>query len=233
MVGDPDLAAQDNPVAQRHAARKPALPRDDAVAADGAVVADMDQVVDFGALTDHGIAQAAAIDGGVGPNLDTVLDDDAAELRHFDVTLRGHAVAEAVLADLAAAMEDDVVADQRMHDRSAGPDRAVAADLHVRPDHRVRPDDGAGADAGARTDHCARIDGDAVLDLGRGMDMGAGRVSLRIEHRMWAERFRIELPRHRHEIAERLTSQQHGDALRDPFGEAFGREARAGTRLRE
>ena len=53
---------------------------------------------------------------------------------------------------------DDVVADQRMHDRGARTDRAVAADLNARPDHRGRADHGPRADRRARADHRAGID---------------------------------------------------------------------------
>ena len=61
---------------------------DDAMAADLDIVSDLHQVVDLGALADHGVAIGAAVDGGVGPDLDIVLNDDAADLQDLAVTGR-------------------------------------------------------------------------------------------------------------------------------------------------
>ena len=100
---------------------------------------DLHQIVDLGALADDGVADRAAVDRGVGADLDVVLDDDAADLRHLrDARAAPGTIAEAVLADARAGMDDDAVADQRMHQRGAGADRAVAADAHAGPDHGVR-----------------------------------------------------------------------------------------------
>ena len=79
--------------------------------ADGHIVADLDQIVDLGAFADHGVAQSAPVDGGAGADFDVVLDDHAPDLRHFQpLAAVGH-VAEAVLADGAAGMDDDAVAE--------------------------------------------------------------------------------------------------------------------------
>ncbi len=67
--------------------------------ADQHIVGDLHEIVDLGALADHGVADRAPIDRGVGADLDIVLDDDAADLRHLDVAGRSHHVAEAVLSD--------------------------------------------------------------------------------------------------------------------------------------
>ena len=55
----------------------------------------------------------------VGADLDVVLDDDAADLRHLEVPLRPHGEAEAVLPDAHARMQDHAVADKRMGHRDA------------------------------------------------------------------------------------------------------------------
>ena len=65
------------------AAGNSGLRHDDAMAADADIVADLDQIVDLGALADHGVADGAAVDRGAGADLDVVLDDDAADLRHL------------------------------------------------------------------------------------------------------------------------------------------------------
>ena len=96
------------------------------------VVSDLDQIVDLGALADHGIAGRAAIDRRVGADLDVVLDDDAARLRDFLMALRTWQIAEAVLADTSAGMDDHAIPDQRMQHRGAGADRAVASDADIR-----------------------------------------------------------------------------------------------------
>ena len=63
------------------------------------VVADLDLIVDLGALADDRVAIAAAVDGGVGADLDVVLDDDAADLDDLDVAGGAGHEAEAVLAE--------------------------------------------------------------------------------------------------------------------------------------
>src|SRR5690606_17523048 len=57
--------------------------RDCRVRADTDVVADLDKVVDLDAVLDDGVAQRAAIDAGIGTELDIVADADGAGLRHL------------------------------------------------------------------------------------------------------------------------------------------------------
>ena len=113
---------------------------DHAMPADDHVVGDLDQIVDLGALADHRVAAGAAVDRGVGADLDVVLDDDAADLRHLQVPLRSHGEAEAVLPDAHAGMEDDAVADEGVGDGDVGADRAVPADPDLRADDRMGPE---------------------------------------------------------------------------------------------
>ena len=101
-----------------------------------------------------------------GADLDIVLDQDAAGLRHLQMALRAEEdEAIAVLPDAAAGMDQDVVADQRELDRGAGADIAVAADLDVGADHRARADHRAGADLDPGADHRERIDDHAILQM--------------------------------------------------------------------
>ena len=78
---------------------------DDAAAANARVVPDLDQIINFGALADDRVAESAAIDRRVRADFHIVLDDDAAELRYFEVARRAADVAEAVLADAACRRE--------------------------------------------------------------------------------------------------------------------------------
>ena len=139
-----DLAADRDEILDGRGAGDADLGDDHAMAADHHVVGDLDQVIDLGALADHRVAARAAVDGGVGADLDVVLDDDAPDLRHLQVPLRPHGEAEAVLADAHARMEDDPVADEGVGNGHVGGDRAVPSDLHLRADDRM------GADRGCR-----------------------------------------------------------------------------------
>ena len=105
VIRDADLAPQHHVIAEHDAAGEPAFGADDAMPADRAVVADLHEIIDLGPLADHGVAAAAAVDRGVGADLDIVLDDDAAKLRNLDVTRGARMVAESVLTDPAAAVQ--------------------------------------------------------------------------------------------------------------------------------
>ena len=72
---------------------------------------DHHQVVDLAAAADHGVGPAAAVDRAVGADLDVVLDQHAAELRHLEVAVGAEREAEAVLADARAGVDDHAVAD--------------------------------------------------------------------------------------------------------------------------
>src|SRR5437879_2269722 len=96
------------------AAGKADLPHDQAVPAHHHVVGDMDQVVNFRALPNHGGPQRAAVNGGIGADLDVVVDDDVPELEHFPVAALVQHVAETVRPDYRAGMDGDAVADLRL-----------------------------------------------------------------------------------------------------------------------
>ncbi len=151
MIVDPHLGPQRHIVANRQAAREPDLGRQQAMPADGHIVADLDLIVDFGAFADHGVAQAAAIDGRSGADLHVVLDQYPAGLRHFQMAVRSEEdEAIAVLSDAAAGMDQDVVADKRELNGAARADVAIPADPDIGADHRARTDDRAGADFDVR-----------------------------------------------------------------------------------
>src|ERR1039457_6292298 len=99
MVRDAGLRRDYNVIAQPSAAGESHLSHDQAMPADDHIVCDVDQVVDFRSLTDDGGAKRAAVDGGIGADLDIVMDDDVAELKHFAVTPLVEDVAEAVRPD--------------------------------------------------------------------------------------------------------------------------------------
>ena len=173
---------------------------------------DLHQVVDLGALADHRVADRAAVDRGVGADLDVVLDDDAADLRDLAVAARAQQIAEAVLTDAAAGMDDDAVADQRVDDGRARADRRSRG-RSARPgrSRQSGADHGAGADLGARTDHRAGIDRDAAFEPRRRMHQRARRDAARLEQRGRAQRAGKQRPRDRDERPVGLARDQHGD----------------------
>ena len=83
MIGNADLSGQRGEVA---IVTLPDMPtcNDQAMPANGNVVSDLHEVVDLGALADDGIAGGAAVDRGIGANLDLILDDRAGFAEFFD-----------------------------------------------------------------------------------------------------------------------------------------------------
>src|SRR5260370_4482517 len=107
--------------------------------ADGHIVADLDLIVDFRAFADHGVAQAAAIDGRAGTDFDVVLDQDPTGLRDLQMALRPEEdEAIAILSDVAAGMDQDVVADQRKLNGGPGAAIAIPADPDIGCNHSPR-----------------------------------------------------------------------------------------------
>ena len=115
--GPPDRRWRRNP--RSAGAGNAGLRDDDAMAADDDIMADLNQIVDLGAFADNGVAIGAAIDGGAGADLDIVLQNHAADLRHFEMSARAHGEAEAILADVHAGVDNDPIADQRADEGGA------------------------------------------------------------------------------------------------------------------
>ena len=146
VLAEADLAAEDGSVLDDAGAGDAGLRGDDDVAADHAVVGDVDEVVDLRALADAGLAERAAVDGGVGADLDVVGDDERALLGEGEVLAGGGVagVAEAGCAEHCAGLDDDAVANGGSSvDRDVGEDGAVVAEGDA------FAEDGVGADAGA------------------------------------------------------------------------------------
>src|SRR5918996_545040 len=87
VVRDPDMADDHRRAADRYvaadvgAAGDADAARDRAVRADAHVVANLDLVVELDALLDHRVVERAAVDRGVGADLDVVADAHAPDLR--------------------------------------------------------------------------------------------------------------------------------------------------------
>src|SRR5664279_2127164 len=174
-----DARSQHNEILKRRTAGNSHLRHQNTVPADAHVMADLNQVVDLAALADHGVANGPAVNRGAGADFDVVLDDDAPDLRHLEVAGAAHDVAEAILTDLAAGVDNDPVADQRVRDHRPAADGAIAPDPHLGTDHRGRPDDAAAADFGARSNHRTGLDRDAAFQPRARMHMGARHIARR------------------------------------------------------
>ena len=110
------------------------------------VVRHMDEVVDLRAFANDGGAERAAVNGGIGADLDVVVDDDIAELKHFPVAALVQHVTEAVRADDGAGMDGDAMAELRSPIQDDIREQAdVVAKLAVGPQIIAAHEDGAGA----------------------------------------------------------------------------------------
>ena len=130
------MPAQDHPVADAGRPGDADLPAQQAVAPDGHVVADVHEVIQLGAVADHGIADGAPVDAGIGADLDIIADGDRAKRMDAGPPL---------LADFAAFSEGLA---NLFNPRCLGRDKAEP----VRPDHRAGLADEPRADGHARAD---------------------------------------------------------------------------------
>src|SRR5581483_9266723 len=181
VIVDAHSGAKHHEIPEGHAAGNPSLRHKNAMATDFNIVSDLHQVVDLCSLPDNGVADRAAVDGGAGADFDIVLDNHPSDLRHLDMDRTPHDVAESVLADAAAGVNDDAVADERVLDGCPGADRAVAPDPHAWADDGIGRDHRSCPDLHLRSDDRARIDHDSVFQPRRGMNQAARADALGVE----------------------------------------------------
>src|SRR6185437_6142324 len=117
------------------------------------IVTYLNQVVDLRSLPNDGILDSTAIYGRSCADLNVILYDHAAHLRHFEMAFSSHHKSESILTNLAAGMNNDPIADQCIGDRSIRTDHTISADPYVSADDRIRANHGPAADFRARTDH--------------------------------------------------------------------------------
>jgi hypothetical protein len=156
VIAHPNLAADDGIVADDGAAGDASLGGDDDIPADPAVVADVDEVVDLGPLADAGLFESAAVDGGVGADLDVVFDDQGALLGKLGVSAgcRIADIAEAVCAEDSTGVDNDAVAESDAGvDGDARMEDAVPADRDIICKNTAGGDGCTLADGGV-ADHC-------------------------------------------------------------------------------
>ncbi len=229
MIADADPRRQHHTIAEDGAAGNAALADHDAVPSDDDVVADLHEVVDLGALADHGVAQRTAIDGGPCPDLDHVLDQHAAGLRHLGVAGGTRNKAIAILADPAPRMDDHPIADQGAEDRRADPDAAIAADFDIGPDHCIGTDHRARTDLHIGTDHRQRVDNHTVFQMSGRVNDRRRRDAVITERRLRTQAVGVELMRDADKGAIRVSHAQHGHMRRDTGFQPLTDKAGAGV----
>src|SRR5687768_18418154 len=153
MTPEARLSRDDDTVADVHRPGNPDLGHDQAKPPDANVVRDVNEVVDLRPGANNCVVNAAAIDRGVRPDLDVLLDDAAADVGDLVVRAITKHVTEAVTADARAGVNDDASAD-------GSP--AIQRDTRVEPNVGAESDAGAdhsmGVDPGAIADHCTLAD---------------------------------------------------------------------------
>src|SRR6267142_5717015 len=84
VAGEASAAADHAALADRGAAGHADAGGERTVGANAHVVSDLDEVVELHTLLDHGVVDGAAIDGGVGADLDIRSDAHRAQLWHLE-----------------------------------------------------------------------------------------------------------------------------------------------------
>ena len=136
--------------------------------ADMHVVRHLYLVVELHTLLDHGVVQRAAVDGGIGADLDMIADDHTADLLNLQPPACIHRKAETVGTDHRAGMHDDMSSDDAaVIDSHAGIEPGMFAQ------HRILADAAPGHHHGFRTDHRAGRDRYMRADMGLRRDLCA------------------------------------------------------------
>src|SRR5713101_3952082 len=187
MVGDAHLPRQHGPVADLTGAGHADLADQNHVLSDVAVVPDLHQVVDLRAAADDRRAHGGAVDGGIGADLDVVLDDESPDLG--DLLVRGsvEGITEAIGAEDGPGVDDHAIPNA---DPVAYHDPRVQH--HVGSEHRSAAHIGERAHERARADHRVTLDHRAGADGRRRMHPRLrghpGRVvHSRLDGRVWVE----------------------------------------------
>jgi hypothetical protein len=134
------LPGEEAPVADARRPGNPHLGHDQAQLPDLHVVRHLHEVVDLGAGADHGVIDAATIDGGVGADLDVVVDDATADVRDLRCALaKTYPYPSPPMRTPACAMTRFPSTDRNTASR--GEQVTTGADRDAIADHDMRVDD--------------------------------------------------------------------------------------------
>jgi len=109
MIDKSNLASNHDTISERTAPGNSNLSDDNAMPSDRDVVRDVNEIVDLGALSDHRIAARATVDRRAGTNFNIILNNHSANLGDFQMPTFAGQIAESVLADMHARVNDDSV----------------------------------------------------------------------------------------------------------------------------
>ena len=170
MAVDHGSAAQHTVISHRCGPRDADAAADHAVRSDAAIVPDLNLIINLRAVSDYCVIQRAAVNRGIGADLNIVTDRDAAHLRDLDPFPGERRETEAFTADRGTHIDDHTASHV-----------AVVTHLGLREKMRVFADFGLRADIGAFTDPHKRADlragtnHRAGIHPGRRIDLSIGR----------------------------------------------------------
>jgi hypothetical protein len=130
------------------------------------------EIIDMCSLPDHRVLEQAAVDAGIRADGNTVLDDNAAEMRRQVRSASAGRKAKTCFSNYDAGKDTDAVADESATDHSIGADQRVDPDLDARADNGVGANADIRADCGAARDHASRFEYRRRLDPGLRGDFG-------------------------------------------------------------
>src|SRR5260221_10552105 len=168
VTGQAALPTDHDEIVELGAARDANLRDDHATPANNDVVPDLHQIINHRAVADHRVEPGTAVDRGIGADLDIVADDDAAELRHPDMTAGIRREAEAFLSDTRPRQDAHPIADQAVAEADIGADPRRLADDDALANHAI------GVDPAVAADRRLGADADMVCELATRAETGAG-----------------------------------------------------------
>ena len=169
VISDAHLSAHHDAIVYASASGNANLGANHAAASNTDVVSNMHQIIENSARADHRVARCSTVYGAVGSNLNIILDDDAAELKHPHKPIRSGHKAEALRSDRYTSLDFDAPPDQRVTDTCVGADLRIVAQSNPFTQHRVGADVTSASDFNASADHCARVYLGAISDRSGGV----------------------------------------------------------------
>src|SRR5262245_50589583 len=116
------------------------------MSANAHIVAHLHKVVDLGAFADDGVTDSPTINGRPGSDLNVILDNNTADLRHFKMSFAAHHKAESILPDIASRVDDHPITNQSIADHRITADRTIAPDPNSGADHGICSNGGSSTD---------------------------------------------------------------------------------------
>ena len=222
VAADAYLSGENHVVAYIGGARQAHLGAEQGVVADGATVTYMHHVVDFRSASDAGLADAGAIDTGIGLDLGVASDDDVSGLNDFmPVPFVIFGEAEAVGADDGSVLQENVVAQlTELSDYGMSVGEEIVANGGSAIDDRVGEQDGVVSDDDVFVDDHVSANVRVLADFCGVMDDGGGMDSGSVVGRM-VEEFERFGPGEIWIVAAQHAGGEGGEALGDDDGGGF------------